>query len=331
MNAMHRHPRLVTCLLALCLPWSAGVNGLAAGRAAEIQGLDPSAPARLGEAARRAELLFLTPGGSAPAIPVRHYAGRRGHPPVLMTHGLQSHSAWFAQSAAQLAAWGYPVYAPDRRGSGLSEAARGECRSFREWVDELNTVADFAMSVHDAGQVIVVGHCFGAIPAAAFVASRPEAVRALILSTPGIYTLTDLPLDEKLAVGRYRLLGQTTMLPVPLDPEMFTDDPAFVRFIRADPLALREATASFYSEVDRARGFIQAHAGQLTMPIFMANAGGDGICDNPANETFLARLPSTAKTLKTYPGARHVLEFSSERAAFFRDLGRWLKDLEKQP
>lgn len=306
-------------------------TSLAGAGATDHQGVDPAAPPRLRQAARRGELLFLTPAGPAAPIPVRYYPGRPGFPPVLMTHGLQSHSAWFAQSAAQLAAWGYPVYAPDRRGSGLSEAARGECRNFQEWVDDLNAVADFALGVHDADQVIVLGHCFGAIPAAAFVAARPEIVRALILSTPGIYTLTDLPLEEKLAVARYRLTGHQTMLPVPLDPEMFSDDPAFVRFIRADPLALHEATASFYSEADRARRFIQDHADRLTMPVFMAHAGGDGICDNAANTTFLAQLPAADKTLKTYAGARHVLEFSSERAAFFRDLHAWLRSREGRP
>lgn len=117
------------------------------------------------------------------------------------------------------------------------------------------------------------------------------------------------------------------MLPVPLDPEMFSDDPGFVRFISSDPLALREATAGFYSEVDRARNFIRENKVRLVMPVFMATAGGDGICDNAANRRFFDGLPAADKTRIEYPRARHVLEFSAERDAFFRDLREWLHHL----
>ena len=59
-----------------------------------------------------------------------HYrAWRPAHLPVsaalVFAHGIASHSAWFAQTARYLAGQGIAVYAPDRRGSGLSGGTRG--------------------------------------------------------------------------------------------------------------------------------------------------------------------------------------------------------------
>ena len=60
------------------------------------------------------------------------------------------------------------------------------------------------------------------------------------------------------------------------------------------------------------------------MPVFMAFAGGDEISDNEKNRAFFDRLPAEQKVLHEYPGAVHIIEFSTERDAFFADLGKWL-------
>ncbi len=75
-------------------------------------------------------------------IALRIYGQAGGKTPVVMTHGLQSHSGWFAQSAARMAAQGHPVYAVDRRGSGLSQGPRGDMKAFDEMIEDLLVVAD---------------------------------------------------------------------------------------------------------------------------------------------------------------------------------------------
>jgi esterase/lipase len=61
------------------------------------------------------------------------------------------------------------------------------------------------------------------------------------------------------------------------------------------------------------------------MPVFMANAGHDPICDSAANERFFWSLPARHKLLVTYEKSRHVIEFSEQRDDFFRDLNWWLE------
>ncbi|MDP8249205.1 MAG: alpha/beta fold hydrolase [Candidatus Tritonobacter lacicola] len=259
-------------------------------------------------------------------IPVRIFGENETGVPVIMTHGLQSHSGWFVQSAQFIAGTGAPVYATDRRGSGLSRAKRGDCRNFREMAADVQAVAEYAMNRHDAGQVHVLGHCFGAIPAAVFACRYPGMVRSLILSTPGLYTFTTVGFVRKIRIILSMMTGGKTYIPVPLDTEMFSELERYRAFIREDRLSLKEATARFFFQVPRARRFIARNAGRLAMPVFMALAGNDRICDNGKNRAFFKRLPSIYKRLITYRGARHILEFSKEREAFFADLQGWFEE-----
>jgi alpha-beta hydrolase superfamily lysophospholipase len=279
-------------------------------------------------AAREGSRLERIAGAGGVSIPVRIF-GEAGHlTPVVMTHGLQSHSGWFVQSARHLAALGHPVYAFDRRGSGLSEAPRGDCRDYREMLDDLGAVVDLAAQRHQSGGVHLLGHCFGAIPAAAFACVHPERLRSLILATPGIHTRTDLGLGEKCRVLWSQLTGCEVAIDVPLEIAMFTDVERYAEFIRTDGLTLRAATASFYYQVPKARRFVLEHLDGLTIPVFMATAGEDGICDNERNRELLHRMPSPRKLLVDYPEARHILEFSRERERFFADLASWLALVE---
>lgn len=81
----------------------------------------------------------------------------------------------------------------------------------------------------------------------------------------------------------------------------------------------------------RARKFIHANEQNLTMPIMTAMAGKDRICDNQKDKQFFDRLPAQKKELSCYPDAVHILEYSSEKNAFFTDLTAWLSGIETSP
>ncbi len=260
-------------------------------------------------------------------IPVRVYGKDARGTPVLMTHGLQSHSGWFVQSAIFIAGLGLPVYLIDRRGSGLSEGKRGSCRNFMEFIEDIETVACHAMDLHGKDKVHVLGHCLGALSALAYAAVRPHEMKSLVLTTPGIYTLADLSLRQKTRVAWSKLTGREIHLPVPLEAEQFSDVEEYTSFIKNDALSLREVTGSFYFEVLRVRSFIRRHRGKITMPVFMACAGRDPICDNARNRHFFEALQSERKMFRMYDRARHVLEFSTEKYGFFDDIRRWFESL----
>jgi alpha-beta hydrolase superfamily lysophospholipase len=261
-------------------------------------------------------------------IPIRRYGSRGPLRPIVMLHGLQSHSAWFVQSARRLADAGTPVYAFDRCGSGISKAASDVGFRVAGLLAEVDAVVEQVRVDTGRDAVTLVGHCFGAIVALLYAAlHRPARVTNLVLATPALYTRTDLPIGDKVRVLWSVLRGGADRIPVPLSPEDFSELEPFVAFVRGDPLALRTVPARLMYEIARARRRLRAAARALRAPLFVAYAGGDVICDNPRTRRLLERVASPMQT-HTYPGAKHILEFSVEREVFLRDLAAWLSSQE---
>lgn len=258
-------------------------------------------------------------------IPVRRYGVDGARRPVVMLHGLQSHSGWFVQSARRLAERGFPVHAFDRSGSGVSEGGQAIGSRLEGLLAEVDAVAAQALSGtrHDA--VHVLGHCFGAIVALSYAGlHRPARVASLVLATPALYTRTDLPLADKARVLWSVLSRRPARVPVPLSAEQFSELEPFVRFVRDDALALRTVPARLLYEVARARRRLVEAARALRAPLLVALAGDDVICDNERNRRLVERV-TIPIDVREYAGARHILEFSGQRDAFLNDLARWLE------
>ncbi len=261
-------------------------------------------------------------------IPVRRYGVKAMGAPLVMLHGLQSHSGWFARSASFIASLGMPVYAMDRYGSGMSKAPRGGYRSLEESIKDIDSVVKHAMDKHKTNNVHLLGHCYGAMLAVAYACVHNYKIKSLILPTPAIFTKSDVVPLEKLKIIWSKISGKDLMIPVPLEAEMMSDMDEHVVFVKNDKLSLHDASGRFFFEVARMRRFITKGSSGITAPVFMAFAGKDPICRNDENRRFFDSLRSNKKVLKVYSNARHILEFSREKANFFKDLGNWFDDLK---
>jgi alpha-beta hydrolase superfamily lysophospholipase len=268
---------------------------------------------------------------TAPAgylIPVRRFGAEGTRRPVVILHGLESHSGWFVQSAERIASLGLPVHAFDRCGSGVSEVDGARGARFGDLFAEVEAVAESALAGGRHQTVHLVGHCFGAIVALLYAAlHRPARVASVTLATPALYTRTDLPVKDKLRVLWSVLRRREDRVPIPLSAEEFSELDPFVEFVRGDPLVLRTAPARLFYEIRRARGRLRAAASALRAPLLVAMAENDPICDNSRNRRLFERVIAE-KEIRTYSGARHILEFSGAREAFLDDLAGWFERQE---
>lgn len=281
------------------------------------------------EAWRQSKVRYL-PTEWGGEVPVRVFGERAPRTPVILLHGLQSHSGWFVQSGQYLADMGHPVYAFDRRGSGLSREPRGHAARYEEMLGDLGRVVEYAIQDRSSPRVHLLGHCFGAIPAALFARQESQRVKSLILASPGLYTQVAVPALTSLRILWSRWTGTAIQVPVPYTVEHLTDQESYQRFIRADRLALSALTSDFFYEVFRARRSLISRARRLTMPVLMALAGNDALADNGKNRAFYQRTVSVQHSrIVTYGHARHIIEFSTERGAFLRDLGDWLLRIDR--
>ncbi len=280
-------------------------------------------PPDLKSALSKAKIEFIPRTDSAD-IYMRVFGKNGEKTPVIMSHGLQSHSGWFVQSAAFIAGLGHPVYSMDRRGSGLSRAPRGDLKDFMIMVEDIHTVANFVKKRHAKEKIYLLGHCFGAIPAAAYACEYPDNVKGLILTTPAIYTKTEPSLFWKIRILITPSGKGNFMVPNPLETSQLTELKEYEEFIKNDTLSLKAATGDFYYQVHRARKFIHKNINQLHMPVFMGIAGEDPIVDNQRNLIFFQKIPAADNALIEYNDARHILEFSPEKEKYFVDLTNWL-------
>jgi alpha-beta hydrolase superfamily lysophospholipase len=243
---------------------------------------------------------------------------------VIFLHGIASHAGWFAETAAHLNEHGVAVYGPDRRGSGRSGGPRGPLARYERALDDVEQVVRLVASDHRGTPVFLAASSWAAKLAVVYAAQRPAPLSGLLLLGPGLTADIKLSPARLVQVLVGHLVAPMAYLPIPLTPELYTANPPYLDFIRADPLRRLEATAQFFWEtarLDRRRR--RASAG-LALPLLLLQGEADKMIDVPKTRRWFARLGVEDKTYRAYPGAGHTLDFEPDRAHYLADLLAWL-------
>lgn len=243
---------------------------------------------------------------------------------VIFIHGIQSHGGWYTRSCAKIAAAGYEVYFPDRRGSGLNRDRRGDMPSFRRVFDDY---VEFIQALPQDGVPKFLGTIsWGGKFGAGMSYRCPGLVDGLILLCPGIVSKVRQSFFERLRVVAARIVRPSRLFPIPLnDPTLFTSSPEWQRFLKEDPLALHHATARlmFWS-----RGldiYLRRSWKHAKLPVLLMLAEKDAIIDNDAVRAYVEKFPSTDKQVMIYPEAYHTLEFEDDGHPWLGDMLAWLE------
>jgi alpha-beta hydrolase superfamily lysophospholipase len=241
---------------------------------------------------------------------------------VVYLHGVQSHAGWYEYSCTRLAEAGFEVVFPDRRGSGMNKALRGDTPSFHRLLDDL---AEFAKPIPGSA-TFLVAVSWGAKPATALASLYPEWFKGLALLCPGYFPRLHPPFLERLAIAASRFTRPTRRFAIPLnDPKLFTATPRWLDFLRNDALGLRQATARFMMQSFRLDRFLRTVPARVTTPVLLMLAEHDRIIDNAKTRNFVEQFAATDKTIIEYAGAHHTLEFEPEPGRFVDDLIAWLE------
>lgn len=260
---------------------------------------------------------------------------------VLYFHGIQSHGGWYERSAGLLAAQGFTVLMPDRRGSGFNSAQRGHADSAPQLLADAK--AALQTLLRDMGQpnssttrrprpaalgAHVVGVSWGGKLGVALADAAGDKVRSLSLVAPGLFPKVDLTRTDKFRVALAMLAERERMFDIPLNaPRLFTANPERIAFLDGDRLKLTQVSASFLLASRRLDRVVRRFSkSSWRGPIHLLLAGRDRIIDNEPTRRWYRSLPSPDRRLTEYPEAEHTIEFESDPAAFFHDLTTWLAD-----
>ena len=243
---------------------------------------------------------------------------------VVFLHGIRSHGGWYTRSCREFADAGYEVHFLDRRGAGLNPVARGDTPSLHRLLDD---VAEYLAAVRTPGvPTTLAGISWGGKPAVAVAARNPELVDALVLLCPGFVPLVGVPPLTRLRIALARLVRPAKTFPIPLnDPDLFTADPTWQRFIADDPHGLTEATARFLFASARLDLYLRRVASRVTAPVLCLLAEHDRVIHNGRTREWLKRL-SGVKEVRVieHPGTHHTLEFES--VPFVPGVCAWLRN-----
>lgn len=246
---------------------------------------------------------------------------------VVALHGIQSHSGWYGWSSARLAEEGWAVAFLDRRGSGANAAARGDTPHHeRLMIDVAQFVAHLEREGFGGLPRVLSAVSWGGKLAATVAARVPELFDGLALLSPGLCSRVRVNILQRVALRTALAAGAGRReVAIPLeDPALFTDQPEFRQFIRADPLTLRRVTVRFLTASLALDRIVREQASRIRCPVLLMLAGRDRIVDNDATRRLVASFGAEEKTVVEYPAACHTLEFEPDRERFVTDLIDWL-------
>ncbi|MGL4420534.1 MAG: alpha/beta fold hydrolase, partial [Gemmataceae bacterium] len=245
----------------------------------------------------------------------------------VVLHGIRSHGGWYDRSARAWQHQGFQVDLLDRRGCGLNFAQRGDCQSFRRFLDDVAEWLRIESARNPHQKFILTGISWGGRLAAVFPYRAPGLIHGLILIAPGLCPARSSPISERARVFVRRFLAPRSMREIPLNnPPLFTADPHWQEFIEDDALGLRQATTRMLYNSGRLGIYQRRAVRRITVPTLCLLAGKDRIIDNSKTEAFLReRIAPDLLQFQTYPDATHTLEFESTDHPWVSDVSGWLR------
>jgi alpha-beta hydrolase superfamily lysophospholipase len=242
---------------------------------------------------------------------------------LAVVHGLGEHSGRYAEFARAMASDGYAVSALDLRGHGQSQGQRGHVDSWSDWVDDLVTFVAEVQS-QATGEVVPVGHSFGAaVLLDGVVVGRVEA-RRFVVSSPALRAAVRVP-GWKVALGRVSSrVAPGFALSNGLDASHISREQSVVDAYVNDPLVHDRISSRTYTEWQAAIGRIMAGAAGIQQPFFASHGAGDQLIDPAGTEDFYARTTVPGRLLKIYPDRYHEPYNDIGREEVFQDLAAWL-------
>lgn len=242
---------------------------------------------------------------------------------VVICHGVNSHGAQHAWTAAQFVALGFAVYAVDLRGRGRSEGPRFYVDDIADYVADLRGLIGIAKGRHPGLPVFLLGHSAGGVVACTYALDHQDEIDGLICESfafqvpaPG-FVLAAIKGLSHLAPS----LGVLT-----LHMKDFTRDPAALAVLEADPLTKGESQpAATVAALVRADERLHDSFGQITLPVLILHGTADKATVYHGSEYFHSKAGSRDKTLKLYEGHFHDLLADTGKEKVFADIAAWVE------
>ena len=248
---------------------------------------------------------------------------------VVIAHGYGEHGERYRHTALWLNRLGWAVSTLDHQGFGRSGGTPGDARGIRAPVEDL-TLFLRQERLHDARDpalpLVLLGHSFGGLVALLVLLWHPDAVDALIVSSPAL-KLRDLPLPLELLQRLMSWVAPHHPVTVPGDKSRVCSDPVMVQRYGADPFCHRQVTAAFLGAMREGQRELLRLGAELDRPILLLEAGQDTVVDPDGFEPFWRDVEPALLQRHRLEGFYHEIFHDRGRSDAERLAAQWLDHL----
>jgi alpha-beta hydrolase superfamily lysophospholipase len=243
---------------------------------------------------------------------------------VGLLHGFAEYGGRYAHVARRWADRGIGVLTVDMRGHGKAQGARGSCRHFGEYLDDVAELFELLRERATSLPAFLFGHSFGGLVATAECLASPSRWRGVILSSPTFGVAVKVPALKR-AAGRVasRVLPDFS-LPAGVRGSDLTHDQAIARAYDEDPLVFKNARARWFTEMLSAQERVMASAGSFSLPLYVAVGTQDRVADVAMAKAFFQAAASPDKTLDVAEGLFHEVLNEPQWPELADRMGDWI-------
>jgi acylglycerol lipase len=240
---------------------------------------------------------------------------------VVIVHGFNAHSGYYAWAAGQFAAAGLAVYALDLRGRGQSDGERFFVETFADYVADVASFVTLVKSREPDLPVFLLGHSAGGIVACLYTLEHQRQLSGLICESFAF----QLPAPDFALAA---LKGLSHLAPhahvLRLKNEDFSRDANVVAAMNADPLIAHETQPTkTVAQLVLADERLKREFSQITVPVLILHGTADKAAKPAGSQLFFDHVGSSDKTLKFYDGHVHDLLNDLDKQEVMADITTW--------
>jgi acylglycerol lipase len=244
---------------------------------------------------------------------------------IVALHGLNDYHATWEESAVQLSADGFAVYAYDQRGFGATEQ-RGIWAGSDVLARDVRQVAALVRARHPDIPLYVLGESMGAAVLLRALAQQPGGwVDGAVLLAPAVWNRRDMPWYQRFAL---RLIAHTVRGMKVSTPRgrAASDNPDTLRRRTDDPLVIHRVRVDLLSGVADLMDEVTDARGDYSVPLLILYGAHDSIVPALPLCRWVASLEYDGPwQLAVYPNGWHLLLRDLGAATPLADVTAWLE------
>jgi alpha-beta hydrolase superfamily lysophospholipase len=256
-----------------------------------------------------------------------HFAVARWLPPrfdhvIVLVHGIGEHGGRYQELASFFNNHGFAVLASDLYGHGQSEGKRGSSKGIDFTFDYLGEFINHA--VHTLHRpVILYGHSMGGGLVAGLLLRRRPAVRAAIITSPGLLVQGMSGVKEMMLKTLYKL-APNLRISQGFDLSKMTRNREAIAAFRADVYNHDRVSIRLAYEMILNGRYCMQHAALLATETLLVHGTADAFTKIEGSRLFAAGANRRYMTFLEWQGGYHELHHEPDAASFFATLLEWL-------